>query len=123
MLPVVGVQPSSRPAGTRSMLDVKFNPSSNAALVGGVHLSDVKTGTADQYLCMTYPRSLTVDPLSSINKGGGVSALSNSWGWQLTAPLPLIKRLSLQKRSRPDATSAARYSEKVKWSQSESRAN
>ena len=38
MLPFVGVQPSSIPAGTLAMLEVKFNPSSKAALVGGVHL-------------------------------------------------------------------------------------
>ena len=38
MLPFVGVQPSSIPAGTLAMLEVKFNPSSKAALLGGVHL-------------------------------------------------------------------------------------
>ena len=38
MLPFVGLQPSSIPAGTLEMSEVKFNPSSKAALVGGVHL-------------------------------------------------------------------------------------
>ena len=38
MLPFVGVQPSSVPAGTLVMSEVKFNPSSKAALLGGVHL-------------------------------------------------------------------------------------
>ncbi len=84
---------------------------------------DVNNCTDDWNLEKTYPLSLTNDPLSRCNKGAGVSALSNAWGWQLTAPLPLIRRLSTQNRSRPEASSTARYSSDVKWSQSESRAN
>lgn len=96
------------------MLEVKFNPSSKAVLVGGVHLVLFQQLRFEPGLGHTHPLSLTVDPLSNFNKGGGVRALSTAWGWQLTAPLPLTRRLSTQNRSRPEDSSTARYSEEVK---------
>lgn len=69
------------PAGMRALLEVKFKPSSKADFVGGVHLLwDIRDCARDQILNKAYPLSLTVEPFSSFNKGGGVRAFSNSCG-------------------------------------------